>query len=265
MIRKNELITHGWPIYLLLALIAVLCIPGSYANAEDSLSLIVFEGSWTVLQEKEDCNGESSEVNEITIEQKNTNKVYLTLVDGQDPLKCEIIDDELQCSGKIKFEDGSYLDVSESSFTINDEQNLEGVAEWVLYDAEKNACQGQSLFSPVPSDLYFEGNWEVTEALTGCNLDGYVDTNSATIIQSGGEATFSINGEVFDCTVIVDSGLHCSGEIVLDDGIIMDYFQAIFWFDGDDNLLGNADWAMYSGTTLLCYGESTMSAIRSLE
>lgn len=261
MTKSKEVTKRVALFYLLIGLIILFCGPAGFAYAIDSSTQNIFEGSWTLLEEKQDCNGDSSQVNQIIIEQKDE-QIYLTFFEGLNPLKCSIVDNELKCSGRIIFEDGGYLSVSKAIFAINDDQNLEGYSEWVLYDEKQNACKGVSIFSPVPSDLYYQGNWEITEALTGCNLDGYVDTNLATIIQKGGEAAISINGEIFDCTVIVGSGLHCSGEIVLEDGIIMDYFQSIFWFHGDDYLKGSADWAMYSGTTPLCYGSSVTSAVR---
>lgn len=262
MIRKNFFASYRF-ILLIIPLIALSF--GQTAFSMSANDVTQFSGTWTLIRESQDCNGDSAEVTRITIEQKNK-KVKLTMTPYDTPIKCMVKESELECSDTLKFEDGSALEVSEATFQLNENGELEGQAEWISFDTDGNSCEGFSDFSPVN----YSGFWNTLEVLNDeCFFYGYPDENTAEIIHEGNEAQIIILGRSFDCVVDNARGLQCTGEIIIPTDIAtftMTYNQSNLWFDGIDSLQGDAEWVISTADGIpYCYGTSVISATRSAE
>jgi hypothetical protein len=111
---------------------------------------------------------------------------------------------------------------------------------------------------PKPSNVNFNGNWDIHEDLEGCN-DTLEKDYPIVIKQNENNATLEVAEQNYiDCTV-VDDKLQCEGDLRLENDGYLDYSEYTLWYNGDD-LEGEGSWTLYDAHNNSCSGTSLFSA-----
>lgn len=107
----------------------------------------------------------------------------------------------------------------------------------------------------------FEGKWNLYETKQDCNGESSSQTELQ-IVQDKEKATLSIApaGRPIDCSV-VQTELQCAGTMTFENGEILEFTEATFWYDENRNLEGEASWTHINADNEECAGASVFSSI----
>lgn len=124
--------------------------PGTYyfsPNSNSPDAPASFSGTWTVTEVMQGCQASITTEYPIEISQNDTDA---TLNIGGQIFDCAENDNELVCTGTLSGDNDAYLEYTEYRLWFNDENVLEGFANWSLYRASSLSCAGVSTLSAVP-------------------------------------------------------------------------------------------------------------------
>ncbi len=120
--------------------------PGTYyfsPYSPDTLPTETFSGTWNVVETLQGCQGRISGGDQYTIEIIQ-NGANATLSMDDQIFNCTVSSDELVCSRRYEFENGTYLNYGEYRLWFNDNNMLEGIARWTRHSTSDETCSGVS-------------------------------------------------------------------------------------------------------------------------
>lgn len=258
----TNVIGQSLKIFLMGTLILLLLILGcgsSEESAKEDTSEDVrdFSGTWRINEEWTGCDN-SLMIEYIAVITQEDGAAQLTI--GDNTLTCSVNGDELLCSGELQVSSGNaYRDFEEIIILFQDDKQLQGTGNWILYGGESGSCSGNSLFYLSPdSTMDFSGTWDIREKWQGCNRAGIVDY-TIDIKQNGTEATLFIYNRSLDC-MFDETELYCTGERYYENGTYDEYSEYILWFDEEGQINGEGTWIYHGTENSDCSGTSVLYA-----
>lgn len=242
---------------LVLLVLVMGCGSASDSDPEDDPGQndINFSGTWKMSEEWTGC-GNSLDIQYVAEITQEGSEAQLKI--GDNTMACSVDGDQLVCSGELQLSIGAYRDFEEIFIRFEDESQMSGKGNWMLYSADIGSCSGSSVFYlSQDTALDFSGNWDIHEAWRGCSKSGVLDY-SINIKQSGAEATLFIDNRSMDCTVNEDE-LSCTGERYYENGTYDDFSEYILRFGADGRLEGQGSWTYHGTGGSACSGTSVFS------